>query len=288
MNIGQLIHQSIQSGQEDFINAFLQHAAAMKDPVLRTETVARTQRGNLIPVDFSLTQVEYQNRFTAVLRDIRDIKSLQRDVLKTTEEERSRISRDLHDSIGQELVGMSMLAKSMAAAHAADDTVPDEVAENCLRFSRMLDTSVGELRQIIFDLAPLELADGGLVEALQNLAAVVNRDNDVECRLTFTQIQTGTGQEVNIQLLRLAREAVHNAVKHARARHIDIRLEGEDEIRLIVEDDGCGMPDQDVVDPKSQGIRIMQYRANLMGGRLTVEPNSPRGTRVICRLARAI
>lgn len=286
LNIRELLPSSDLNQQDDFIQNYMRVQSVLINPVNTGELAARTRSGTSIPVTISIARIDHQNKFTAVVRDMRNIKILQREVLKTAEDERSRISRELHDSLGQELVGISMLAKSFAAEHASSKSSAADMADHCVRFSQLLDACVGRLRQIIFDLAPLELEEGGLIDALQSLANIVNRTTATNCSLRCDMTDSSAGLETDTQLLRIAREAVHNALKHAHASHIEIGLHGQEQITLSISDDGQGMPDTGITDPNSQGIRIMQYRANLLGGTLRVEPNQPHGTRVTCVVAK--
>lgn len=288
LNIRQFTHGAVPQDTDTTLEKLIHEPNKVPLPVNRAEIHICTRSGIRIPAAISIARVDHQDKFTVVVRDIRDIKSLQREVLNTAETERSRISQELHDSIGQDLVGMSMLAKSIAINSTTNEGSSSVVAKQCLNLSSMLDRCVSELRQIIFDLAPLEQQEGGLVSALKKLIAVFNQNSHVECRFTCTGTELDTTiqsrSEVNIQLLRIAKEAIHNAHKHAKAKHIDLILELGSTLRLTIADDGIGMPAIGEVDAKSQGIRIMRYRANLLGGELRLEPNHPNGTRLICEM----
>src|SRR5262249_44861842 len=83
----------------------------------------------------------------------------------------------------------------------------------------------------------------------------------------------------------IAQEAVHNAVKHAQARKVRIRLTADDGLRLSVQDDGTGMPARPA-EPQGLGLRVMRNRAQIIGGALTIEPGEPTGTVVTCVLGR--
>ena len=289
LNIRQLISDT---HQHDF-DAIVQQLAHNQYPsvrsIHRSEISVFTRSGEPVSVSLYLARVDHQDKFTAILRDIRKIRALQREVLNATEAERSRISQELHDSLGQDLVGISMLARSVAAEHENRGSFTGELADLFLYFSRTLDNSISDLRQIIFDLAPLEMSDGGLKFALKKLVEFTNKNNNIQCKLSISGTDDSVfsaGSEQNIQLLRIAREAVHNALKHAQADTIDISLQLGKDIRLSIADDGVGMPMSGTIEPSSQGIRIMHYRAQVLGGKLQIEPNLPRGTCVTCVMSR--
>ncbi|MFE8071898.1 PAS domain S-box protein [Marinobacteraceae bacterium S3BR75-40.1] len=250
----------------------------------RREFMARQKSGALIPIELSVSRIDHQPRFTGLLRDVRKVKQLQNEVMQAAEEERSRISRELHDCLGQELSGLAMQAQALAGHPLLKQ---DKAGEQFQRFCQQLELSIKQLRSIVFDLSPVEMADGGLVESLRALARVVDSQGleDCRCEIEGSVVPGLWPRQLEIQLLRVAKEALHNARKHAGAKHIVLYLCGRrDELELRVEDDGCGVNHQQRLEDMGQGIRIMQYRASLVGGELLVEPRENKGTRVICRV----
>lgn len=254
----------------------------MSEQAIRSEHNGQHRQGHNIPLDVAVTRVDHQDRYTCIMRDIREKRALQREVMQVAEEERSRISRELHDSLGQELAGMSMIARSIADTLAESD---DRQAKQYQMFSKNLEGCVSQLRQIIFDLAPMDLDEGGLNQALKNLARSVSVQNPIECRCHCETELKIDQPELEIQLLRIAQEAVHNALKHAGAEHIDILLERvNDQLQLTIADDGRGLQTEHGAKFLGQGVRIMRYRANILGGKLELWPNEPNGTKVVCRI----
>jgi signal transduction histidine kinase len=118
------------------------------------------------------------------------------------------------------------------------------------------------------------------------LAANVEDRTGVSCRLQNRRRLRLNDDDTAIQLYRIAQEAVNNAVKHAQARHIDLALTSDRrQIRLEVRDDGVGVG-PDVEESSGSGLRIMRYRAGVIGGTLDIRPGAGGGTLVTCILPR--
>jgi signal transduction histidine kinase len=135
-------------------------------------------------------------------------------------------------------------------------------------------------------LHPVPAEPSGLELALEELAKNVNAVSKVKCRFDCPTPVPIPDQDVATNLFRIAQEAVQNALRHAEAGTIVIALDGgENEIRLSVSDDGCGLPVRRT--GLGIGLEIMSYRAHAVGARFSVEPREPRGTTVTCTLPRS-
>ncbi|MEX1081955.1 MAG: ATP-binding protein [Halofilum sp. (in: g-proteobacteria)] len=219
-------------------------------------------------------------------------KQLERDFMSATDLERSRISRELHDGVSQELAALAMLARGVEQRLAdAGSAESEAVAE----LGRELRNAVRGLRVAVYDLAPPELGHDTLGVALANLAAETNRLGSIDCHSNADASVGPVDISTGLQLLRIAREAVHNACKHAAPTRIDIalrRIQGT--LELTIEDDGCGIParedgkDEDNApnDGRAEGLglRSMRYRAHLLDARLEIAPRTGGGTVVRCTL----
>lgn len=246
------------------------------------EVKVKDSNGCLIPFGLFISRIDHANKFTLVLHDLRDIKRLRLEVLQATEEERIRISHDLHDCLGQDLAGMSMITRSLAN-EIVEKKDPWKI--RFLTFSRTLDNCIQQLRGIIFTLAPMEINDGELVDALHKLARGVEQGVGLTCKVHVIGSRLARSVERDIQILRIAQEAVHNAIKHAHASTIEIQIKCvDDSLELMVSDDGIGNISCMSNDTLGKGITIMRYRANTLGGSLVIEGNVPSGLTVICRV----
>ena len=218
----------------------------------------------------------------AVGRDITEQRALERRLLKIADEEQRRIARDLHDGLGQELTGLAMMAESLALNLKDQHQSEFELAN---KISAQLDASRQLTQSLARGLRPIEIDSDGIESALAQLA---NR-TDESYRLTCSFESQGNFETIDpdwaTQLYRIAQEAVSNAIRHAKPTTIQIQLiETNGVLQLKIVDDGIGIKKLDQSQP-GIGIKSMQYRSNVIGGELRVEPNTPHGTIVICNMA---
>jgi PAS domain S-box-containing protein len=245
---------------------------------------ARTMRGEAVPVEVTATGLLIEGRptFIVTVRDVSDRKALQRELLDVTERVQRGIARDLHDTLGQHLVGISMLAHSLARRlHARQDGCASDLD----RIHQLSSNLVTKSRLLIRGLYPVELEGKGLLHALQSLAAQTREVHGAD--VIFRQ-QGGDldplEAETSTQLYRIAQEAVNNAVRHARAASVLIRAGSSPEaaVDLAVIDDGRGL-----ASPREggMGLRIMRERARLVGASLQIGAGPRGGTMVRCLLS---
>ena len=196
----------------------------------------------------------------------RKLKALAHRVVTSQEEERARVSRDLHDHICQLLVSIKyqfeLVGHRLAHPGAKPVTAIDtEIAA--------LSKAIGEVRRISHDLRPALLDDLGLPAALEHIAGELAQRSGLEVRV-FPRVHEERLPELQaVSLFRVAQEALRNAERHARARRIDIRLEdADDKLELRITDDGCGFDVKTVESSKDRGIGLsnMRERVERNGG----------------------
>jgi signal transduction histidine kinase len=198
--------------------------------------------------------------------------------------ERSRIARDLHDSIEQQLTGVSLHLYGAKSSIASD---PQSAAGALDLARRMLKHTQRETRNSIRDLRSPLLENRGLAEALRVLATESTSSTGPRVNLEIAAEPANLTADTEYQLLRLAQEALGNALKHADAKHISIRLDATPEqILLSVTDDGRGFrPDAlDASDPSHFGMLGMQERASNIGAAWNISSSPGQGTTVTVSL----
>lgn len=196
------------------------------------------------------------------------------------EAERRRISRDLHDQLGQELTAMRYTLSRLEEGHRSQPrAVPDLIAD----LDVLLDGATSTVRSFLLGLRPRVLDDRGLVAAAEWLCEHVRASGEIDCRLAVAgavpDIDTGLDPDVALVVFRVLQEATTNARKHARATSILISLSAEKgRIDAAVSDDGAGF------DPKVASDRLglagLRERVLASGGRLLLESAPGRGTRL--------
>ncbi|MGW8310505.1 MAG: sensor histidine kinase [Thiogranum sp.] len=244
------------------------------------ETHHRTKSGTVWPVEVHASYWDSGGGYYfAFLHDISNRMALERAIIKASTAEQERIGRDIHDGLGQQLTGISMLAK--AEELRLRQTGEEQAANAVAVLVRHTEVALKQARAMARGLRPVEIAPDGLAYALANLAKQVTTIDGVDCQY-LGLADLAVEDEVAAHLFRIAQEAVQNALKHAQATRIELDLRRKPEgLLLTVRDDGRGI-DPDVEQGDSMGLKIMRYRANILGGRLTIGPEPHRGTLVRC------
>jgi signal transduction histidine kinase len=191
-------------------------------------------------------------------------------------EERQRLARELHDSVAQALFGIGLGAQTALTLLESD---PKKVADPLRYILELANIGMAEMRALIFELRPESLEQEGLVRAIERQAAALGARYRVA-------IEAELGHEpdaplpIKEALYRIAQEAMHNAVKHASPRTIQLRLTGRgDALELVITDDGVGF-DPAASFPGHLGLRSMPERAQRLGGELAISSAPGAGTRV--------
>ena len=196
--------------------------------------------------------------------------------------ERNRLAGEIHDSLEQGFSGLMLHLETTAGLANCPPPVEGalKVARNMVAFSR------NEVRQAVWDLHSPRLDSGGLEAALKNLIAEVGPDS-TRASITVRGTSHPLGSTIEHHLVRIAQEAIANAVKHAEPNHIDIRLTfSESQLELSVHDDGRGFdPHAVLASPMGHfGLRSLRGRAAKIGGTIEIVSEPRRGTRVVVRL----
>jgi signal transduction histidine kinase len=193
----------------------------------------------------------------------------------TIMEERYRLARELHDAVAQKLFSLRLTAQAAAALAARD---PDRMLAELGQVERLAREALAELRSVIFELRPAELTEDGLVASLRKHVEVLDRVYDV--RLAFAaDLDAVLPEDREAVVFRIAQEALYNALRHARAGAISLRLStaGGNAV-LEITDDGSGF---DIVTESGRdglGLASMRDRARSVGGSLTIDSGQGDGT----------
>ncbi len=206
---------------------------------------------------------------------------LEREMHKIGARERQHIGQELHDGLGQELTGLSYFAASLHQQLRAKNS-PD--ADAAAELASAIPPILGQLKDIVRGMIPLELNADDLIPALQELLANTESQTEVRCRLESDPHVRVADNDAAIQLFRIAQEAVTNAIKHGNASEIVVSLQSKNgHTELAVRDDGKGIrPTANTA--VGCGLRVMKYRARVIGGSLDVQGVDAKGTCVTCTI----
>jgi signal transduction histidine kinase len=201
----------------------------------------------------------------------------QRAMLHISDREQMRLAQDLHDGLGQHLIGIAFLLRSLRREVGAGSSA-DRVDE----IDKLLAEAIDHARGLARGLHSHTLEAAGLAAALGELAVHTERVFGVVCRVTYHAAGADPPAADRAHLHRIAREAVLNAAKHAGARTIDIELVRDgSRLTLVVRDDGVGIGERS---PDGMGLHLMEYRAKMLGGSLQITAGERRGTTVTCSI----
>lgn len=214
------------------------------------------------------------------VRDVSRRKQLERELLELSERERRGLAQELHDGLGQQLGGVAYLC-NVLHQKLADRRAPE--TGDAARIFSLVREAIEQTRRVSRGLSPIRSEPDGLMIALRELAAQTTGLFRVRCRFICRKPVLIGDSLLAGHLYRIAQESVNNALKHAKPRGVNIRLSSaREKLTLNVADDGKGIG---MLSPTRQGLglRIMQYRAGLIGGTLTVQPGRRGGTEIICQ-----
>jgi signal transduction histidine kinase len=207
-----------------------------------------------------------------------------RTAIEAGEEERRRLSRELHDEMGQELAALVLGLKSVRDASASDTATGDALA----RLQRMAEQLGKSVHRIAVELRPAALDALGLRSGLATLIDDWARCHRIEADFESAGPTRRAPAYIEATIYRIVQEALNNVSKHARATSVNVILQRDDrEIVAIVEDDGCGFDAGAVTASpllsSKLGLTGMNERAALVGGTLTIE-SQPGGTAIFLRI----
>lgn len=246
------------------------------------ELFARRKDGTIFPMHLAVSEIEDRQLFTGILRDMTEYKQMERELVDVASRAQQSIGEDLHDSVGQELTALNLMAGKLAESI---ETNPANASKLVERMTQGLKRSQKELRAVLRGLLPVAVDSAGLMAALIELANRTHQERQVTCTFDCPEPVTVADNLTATYLFLIAQEAVHNALKHGKPRNIRISLHAYHQLVLQVACDGIGMPARPEA-TKGLGLRIMRNRAALIGAHLTIEPFEPTGTVVTCRLVR--
>lgn len=214
----------------------------------------------------------------SVARDITERKRLECELLEISNREQRRIGHDLHDGVCQQLAGIAY--RMDIIADQLQEKGHDESAE-LERIGGLINDAITQTRSVARGLFPIQLEENGLVFALEELAASTENLFKVRCEFSCEEPFPLLESNASLHLYYIVQEAVLNAVRHGKANSINISIaRDQDRFFFTVRDDGGGFELSGNF--SGMGIRIMRYRASVIGATLNLKSAPGRGTEITC------
>jgi PAS domain S-box-containing protein len=206
---------------------------------------------------------------------------LEHELLEITEKERHRLGLDLHDDLGQRLTGIALMIKALEVK-LTKKRLPESA--DAKKLHSLVDQAINHAHGLAHDLASLDSQEEDISLALKALAKRAKEMFTIVCQFRRTGDTASLPCTTVRQLYKIAQEAVTNAIKHGKAREVQLGLSNAgDHVVMKVKSNGLPFPDLKEQSP-GMGLRIMRYRANVIGASLDIRANGGEGTIVTCSL----
>jgi len=238
--------------------------------------------GNRIKLEISSRLIE-QNGHTVevegIARDITERRRLERELLEVSNREQRRIGHDLHDGVCQQLAAIAYLVDILGDQLKERSASESTEAE---RIGKLINEANAQARGVARGLFPVRLEEHGLVLGLEELAANISNRYKVTCRFVCEKAPGQVDAEMELHLYYIAQEALLNAIKHGDATTLVVTLGAQgSQFKLTVQDNGQGF-DLSRKSRTGMGIRIMRYRAKVVGATLDIQSGPGEGTQITC------
>ena len=208
-------------------------------------------------------------------REVR-IAELSAHLLRAQEEERKRISRELHDATGQQLMVIRLYLGMVDGSEAISPDMRKKIGETV----EVVDQTIEGIRRIIAKLSPLVLEELGLIAAIRKEAKDFTKRTGVRTRVAVSENVGRLSSQTETAVYRVVQEALHNVAKHAQAKNVTLQMAREnDVISLAIQDDGIGISQVPVVG-QNFGLSGMTERVAMLGGTAKVVSAKSKGTRI--------
>ena len=276
-NILEFVAEEEQPAAKHWLEQVVNGAAS---PTVEWDFV--TARGQRIRLEISTRLIGHSGasvEIEGMARDITERKRLEREILEISNREQRRIGHDLHDGVCQQLAGIALMTASLADKLQEKGATESAQTE---RISGLINQAISQTRGVARGLFPVRLEENGLVAVLEELAANSSELFKISCQFSSTTPPDAVDNGIALHLYYIVLEAVANAAKHGKARNVNISLEAvTDHYVLSVKDDGVGFLQPNRAHT-GMGLRIMHYRARVIGATLSLQSASGSGTDVTC------
>src|SRR5262249_51544657 len=210
------------------------------------------------------------------------LSSVSRRLIDAQENERTRIARDLHDHIGEQLTLLGIALEKLQRS------LPPSASEarKCMKgVQKQVADISGDVHSLSHELHSFKLEYLGMVEAMKSFCEELSEQRQVEIDFSHKNVPKAMPQQISLCLFRVLQEALHNATKHSGVRRFAVDLRGtSDALDLVIRDDGCGFELASALNGRGLGLTSMQERLKLVDGELSINSQLKRGTTIRARV----
>ena len=202
-------------------------------------------------------------------------------MVDTQEDERKRISRDLHDDIGTKLSALKLFLSSLR--EKASTTNNEEIKSLAESSEQFITEAMHDVRQLLLNLSPTVLEEFGYTTAVEGLVNKINETKQIHFNLVMFGMKHRLQKNYELALYRITQELINNVLKHAEAKNVSLQIGQRDEkIILMMEDDGKGF---DITAHKDgYGLHNLDARTKLMQGTMIIDSKAGKGTSVLIEI----
>lgn len=251
---------------------------------IRTQLHAEEERNKALDAEMETKSRERSAAVDTARRTEQMLRDVTRKLLTAHEDERHRVSRDLHDELGQNLTAVNLTLEGLRNAAAADAKA---LQREVRRSQALLMKAMKKVRRFAVELRPSLLDHLGLVPALRDLTKSFARESRFDIRFSTDTEDLGLGAERATAMYRVAQEALTNVRRHARATRVEITVRRQPAaVQLEIRDNGRAFDPHRAMSPPRRGLGIlcMRERMGLVGGTLVVQSSKGQGTNVLANL----
>lgn len=282
--VGMGIHRLITPGNGEpgpFPHQYFRKQESERDAI-HHEAIGNHKQGSRFPLEMAVSEIDHLDLYVTLLRDLSERKALEQEVIEMSAIEQERIGREIHDGIGQQLTALGMLANNLAKRLGR--TALSQEAETAGQLVTYLQQALYEVKALSKGLSPVEIGPEGLADSLAKLVERAGISAGIQCDFVLSGVIPDLDEMVAVHLYRIVQEAINNAIKHADASRIEVKVRlPAQHLAISVADNGIG------IDPMKNrkgrlGLHIMRYRSGIIGATLKIQAIEAGGTLVSCSL----